>query len=307
MNILYAGTPNPSAKILKALCDNPSINVVGVITKPDKAQKRGNKLVQSPVSIEAQNRNLNIFKPYDLNALKLRQSIEALSVDFVVVAAYGKILPKWLLDLPKIMPINIHYSLLPKYRGASPIQSSLLNGDSISGITFMNMSEGLDDGDCIKQYEIDIKKTHNKITLENDLCDLSIAKMFEILDGVKREKYVLVEQDNDSATYCKKIHKSEAIINFNETADEIYNKFKAYYEWPGICFEHKNIFIKIKEMGVINDGEAYLHDKNIMINKNGLYIRTSNKTVVITYLQMPNKNIISSSDAFNAYKDYFNE
>jgi methionyl-tRNA formyltransferase len=307
MNILYAGTPNPSAKILKALCDNPSINVVGVITKPDKAQKRGNKLVQSPVSIEAQNRNLNIFKPYDLNALKLRQSIEALSVDFVVVAAYGKILPKWLLDLPKIMPINIHYSLLPKYRGASPIQSSLLNGDSISGITFMNMSEGLDDGDCIKQYEIDIKKTHNKITLENDLCDLSIAKMFEILDGVKREKYVLVEQDNDSATYCKKIHKSEAIINFNETADEIYNKFKAYYEWPGICFEHKNIFIKIKEMGVINDGEAYLHDKNIMINKNGLYIRTSNKTIVITYLQMPNKNIISSSDAFNAYKDYFNE
>ena len=307
MNILYAGTPKPSAKILKALCDNPSINVVGVITKPDKAQKRGNKLVQSPVSIEAQNRNLNIFKPYDLNALKLRQSIEALSVDFVVVAAYGKILPKWLLDLPKIMPINIHYSLLPKYRGASPIQSSLLNGDSISGITFMNMSEGLDDGDCIKQYEIDIKKTHNKITLENDLCDLSIAKMFEILDGVKREKYVLVEQDNDSATYCKKIHKSEAIINFNETADEIYNKFKAYYEWPGICFEHKNIFIKIKEMGVINDGEAYLHDKNIMINKNGLYIRTSNKTIVITYLQMPNKNIISSSDAFNAYKDYFYE
>ena len=307
MNILYAGTPNPSAKILKALCDNPSINVVGVITKPDKAQKRGNKLVQSPVSIEAQNRNLNIFKPYDLNALKLRQSIEALSVDFVVVAAYGKILPKWLLDLPKIMPINIHYSLLPKYRGASPIQSSLLNGDSISGITFMNMSEGLDDGDCIKQYEIDIKKTHNKITLENDLCDLSIAKMFEILDGVKREKYVLVEQDNDSATYCKKIHKSEAIINFNETADEIYNKFKAYYEWPGICFEHKNIFIKIKEMGIITDGEAYLHDKNIMINKNGLYIRTSNKTIVITYLQMPNKNIISSSDAFNAYKDYFNE
>jgi methionyl-tRNA formyltransferase len=279
MNILFAGTPKPSAKILKALCDDPSINVVGVLTKPNKTQKRGNKLMQSPVSIEAQERNLNMFKPDDLNALKLKQLIKDLSVDFVVVAAYGKILPKWLLDLPKIMPINIHYSLLPKYRGASPIQSSLLNGDSISGITFMNMSEGLDDGDCIKQYEITIKKTHNKITLENDLCDLSIAKMFEILDGVKRKKYVLVEQDNDSATYCKKIHKSEAIINFNETADEIYNKFKAYYEWPGICFEHKNIIIKIKEMDVIDDSEVNLHDKNIMINKNGLYIRTSNKTI----------------------------
>ena len=307
MNILYAGTPNPSAKILKALCDNPSINVVGVLTKPDKAQKRGSKLVQSPVSIEAQNRNLNIFKPDNLNTIKLKQSIEALRVDFIVVAAYGKILPKWLLDFPKIMPINIHYSLLPKYRGASPIQNSLLNGDCITGITFMKMSEGLDDGDCIRQYEINIKNNHNKITLENDLCDLSIVNIFEILDKVKQEKYTLVEQDKDSATYCKKIHKSEAIINFNETADEIYKKFKAYYEWPGISFEHKNIIVKIKEMGVVDDIEADLNDKNIMINKNGLFIRTSNKTIVITYLQMPNKNIISSSDAFNAYKDYFNE
>jgi methionyl-tRNA formyltransferase len=307
MNILYAGTPNPSAKILKALCDNPSINVVGVLTKPDKAQKRGSKLVQSPVSIEAQNRNLNIFKPDNLNTIKLKQSIEALRVDFIVVAAYGKILPKWLLDFPKIMPINIHYSLLPKYRGASPIQNSLLNGDCITGITFMKMSEGLDDGDCIRQYEINIKNNHNKMTLENDLCDLSIVNIFEILDKVKQEKYTLVEQDKDSATYCKKIHKSEAIINFNETADEIYKKFKAYYEWPGISFEHKNIIVKIKEMGVVDDIETDLNDKNIMINKNGLFIRTSNKTIVITYLQMPNKNIISSSDAFNAYKDYFNE
>ena len=107
MNILFAGTPKPSAKILKALCDDPSINVVGVLTKPDKAQKRGKKLVQSPVGIEAQERNLTMFKPDDLNDLKLKQSIKALSVDFVVVAAYGKILPKWLLDFPKIMPINI--------------------------------------------------------------------------------------------------------------------------------------------------------------------------------------------------------
>ena len=282
MNILYAGTPNPSAKILKALCDNPSINVVGVLTKPDKAQKRGSKLVQSPVSIEAQNRNLNIFKPDNLNTIKLKQSIEALRVDFIVVAAYGKILPKWLLDFPKIMPINIHYSLLPKYRGASPIQNSLLNGDCITGITFMKMSEGLDDGDCIRQYEINIKNNHNKMTLENDLCDLSIVNIFEILDKVKQEKYTLVEQDKDSATYCKKIHKSEAIINFNETADEIYKKFKAYYEWPGISFEHKNIIVKIKEMGVVDDIETDLNDKNIMINKNGLFIRTSNKTIVIT-------------------------
>ena len=96
MNILFAGTPHPSAKILKALSDKPSINIVGVLTKPDSAQKRGRKLVQSPVSIAAKDRNLNIFKPDDLNTIKFKHSIEALSVDFIVVAAYGKILPKWL-------------------------------------------------------------------------------------------------------------------------------------------------------------------------------------------------------------------
>ena len=112
------------------------------------------------------------------------------------------------------MPINIHYSLLPKYRGASPIQSSLLNGDLISGITFMKMLEGLDDGDLIKQYEINIKNNHNKITLENDLCDLSITKMFELLGELMEGEYSLASQENDSATYCKKIHKSESLINF---------------------------------------------------------------------------------------------
>jgi methionyl-tRNA formyltransferase len=216
-------------------------------------------------------------------------------------------LPKWLLDFPKIMPINIHYSLLPKYRGASPIQSSLLNGDLISGITFMKMLEGLDDGDLIKQYEINIKNNHNKITLENDMCDLSITKIFELLSELMEGEYSLASQENDSATYCKKIHKSESLINFKETADEIYNKFRAYYEWPGISFEHKNIVIKIKEMAIVEHDDTNFHDKDIILNKNGLFIKTIDKTIVITYLQMPNKNVISYSDAFNSYKDFFNE
>ena len=307
MNILFAGTPKPSAKILRALCENELINVAGVLTKPDKPQKRGSKLEQSPVSIEAKERNLNIYKPTDLNDVELKKLILKLDIDFIIVAAYGKMLPKWLLDFPKIMPINIHYSLLPKYRGASPIQSSLLNGDLISGITFMKMLEGLDDGDLIKQYEINIKNNHNKITLENDMCNLSITKIFELLSELMEGEYSLASQENDSATYCKKIHKSESLINFKETADEIYNKFRAYYEWPGISFEHKNIVIKIKEMAIVEHDDTNFHDKDIILNKNGLFIKTIDKTIVITYLQMPNKNVISYSDAFNSYKDFFNE
>ena len=307
MNILFAGTPKPSAKILRALCNETSLKVVGVITKPDKAQKRGNKIEQSPVCIEALKQKLNIFKPDSLNCEELRKSIEHLNVDYIIVAAYGKILPKWLLDFPNIMPVNIHYSLLPKYRGASPIQSSLLNNDTRSGITFMKMSEGLDDGDCIEQYVIDIKNNHNKITLENDLCDLSISKILDILHGLKNHKYNLIIQDNKLASYCSKIQKSDSLVSFTETANQIYSKFKAYYEWPGVSFIHKNTLIKIKDMYLIDDNNIDLLGKEILLLKDGLYIKTSNKVIVITYLQFPNKNIISASDAFNSYKDFFNE
>ena len=307
MNILFAGTPKPSAKILRALCNETSLKVVGVITKPDKAQKRGNKIEQSPVCIEALKQKLNIFKPESLNCEELRKSIEHLNVDYIIVAAYGKILPKWLLDFPNIMPVNIHYSLLPKYRGASPIQSSLLNNDTRSGITFIKMSEGLDDGDCIEQYVIDIKNNHNKITLENDLCDLSISKILDILHRLKNHKYNLIIQDNKLASYCSKIQKSDSLVSFTETANQIYSKFKAYYEWPGVSFIHKNTLIKIKDMYLIDDNNIDLLGKEILLLKDGLYIKTSNKVIVITYLQFPNKNIISASDAFNSYKDFFNE
>ena len=145
MNILFAGTPEPSAKLLQALVKNNNINIIGVITKPDIAQNRGKKIQQSQVSFAASETNLPIYKPDNLNSLEFRQTLLQLDFDFLVVAAYGKIIPDWMLESPKIMSINVHYSLLPKYRGASPIQSCLLNGDKKTGITFIKMSNKLDD------------------------------------------------------------------------------------------------------------------------------------------------------------------
>ena len=127
MNILFAGTPEPSAKLLQSLCKNERMNIIGVITKPDVAQKRGNKIKQSHVSLTASEANLPIFKPDNLNSAEFKETLLKLDFDFLVVAAYGKILPNWMLASPNVMPINVHYSLLPKYRGASPIQSCLLN------------------------------------------------------------------------------------------------------------------------------------------------------------------------------------
>ena len=281
------------------------MNIIGVITKPDVARKRGNKIKQSHVSLAASESNLPIFKPDDLNSAEFKETLLKLDFDFLVVAAYGKILPNWMLASPKVMPVNVHYSLLPKYRGASPIQSCLLNGDKKTGITFIKMNNKLDEGDCINKYEMQVRDDHNKVTLEEDLCILAIENIYTVLSNINENNFVLLKQNNETSTYCKKIIKQDSLINFEMSSDEIYNKFRAYYEWPGIAFEHKNTIVKIKGMYVLDKNNTCLDNEIFKFDKSLLTAKTGDKTIVITYLQFPNKNIISSTDAFNSYKEFF--
>ena len=305
MNILFAGTPDPSGKILEYLASSSAYKVKGVITQPDKPQKRGNKILQSSVSKISQNYGFPVFKPTNLNDPDFIKNIEGIDFDFLVVAAYGKIIPNWLLNAPNKMPINIHYSILPSYRGASPIQTSLLNGDNISGVTFMEMSEGLDEGKIIKVFTLDIIETHNKASLENDLCDLAIKNMDDVFGLVFSNKILLNAQDDASASYCSKIKKSDSIINFAENADEIINKYRAYSEWPGLAFMHKDVMVKIHGMDLYHEDLPGTSGAIVRFDKTGIYFKTRSGTIVITYLQLPNKNKISSADAYNSYREFF--
>ena len=305
MNILFAGTPYPSGKILEYLASSSAYKVKGVITQPDKPQKRGNKILQSSVSKISQNYGFPVFKPTNLNDPDFIKNIEGIDFDFLVVAAYGKIIPNWLLNAPNKMPINIHYSILPSYRGASPIQTSLLNGDNISGVTFMEMSEGLDEGKIIKVFTLDIIETHNKTSLENDLCDLAIKNMDDVFSLVFSNKILLNAQDDASASYCCKIKKSDSIINFAENAYEIINKYRAYSEWPGLAFMHKDVMVKIHGMDLYHEDLPGTSGAIVRFDKTGIYFKTSSGTIVITYLQLPNKNKISSADAYNSYREFF--
>jgi methionyl-tRNA formyltransferase len=305
MNILFAGTPYPSGKILEYLASSSAYKVKGVITQPDKPQKRGNKILQSSVSKISQNYGFPVFKPTNLNDPDFIKNIEGIDFDFLVVAAYGKIIPNWLLNAPNKMPINIHYSILPSYRGASPIQTSLLNGDNISGVTFMEMSEGLDEGKIIKVFTLDIIETHNKTSLENDLCDLAIKNMNDVFSLVFSNKILLNAQDDASASYCSKIKKSDSIINFAENAYEIINKYRAYSEWPGLAFMHKDVMVKIHGMDLYHEDLPGTSGAIVRFDKTGIYFKTRSGTIVITYLQLPNKNKISSADAYNSYREFF--
>jgi methionyl-tRNA formyltransferase len=305
MNILYAGTPNSSAEILKYLVQNDSIKVKGVITQPDKTGKRGKKLNDSPVSLMANSYDLDLFKPDKLNDKDFKEKIEILEVDFLIVVAYGKILPRWLLELPSVSSINVHFSLLPKYRGASPIQSALLNGDKETGITFIEMSEKLDSGNIISTEKTKIFKDDNKIKLETRLTGMSIKKINSVLIDSAKQNKSSIKQDDSSASYCQKILKVDSITNFNDTAINIFNKFRAFIEWPGLAFYHNDTLIKIHGLEVLDQINTNKPGTIYKFDSTGLYINTIDSVIVITHLQLPNRNIISSSDAFNSYKDFF--
>ena len=304
MRILYAGSPAPSAKVLDHLAQSETIEVVGVLTQPDKRRKRRSVKEGSPVANIAEKHKLTTLKPHKLDE-NFKESIKNIEFDVMIVSAYGKILPNWLLDKALIMPVNIHYSLLPKYRGASPIQTSILNGDKETGITFMKMSQNMDEGDIIERFPILIHDSWNKTDLENALSDKSVEKIIEVLNNIYTNNYSLEKQNHDKASYCFKVQKQDSVVDFNNSSFSILNKFRALNEWPGLSFIHKEISIKIHGLNVEPCDLNFIPGEIISFNKEGIHIKTIDSSIVITHLQFPNKKIISSQDAFNSYRGFF--
>ena len=304
MEIYFAGTPNSAAEILKSLASNDLFNIKGVITKPDKKGKRGNQRIESPVSLMADSLNLHTYKPHNLIKEQIQNDIDINNADILLVVAYGKLIPNWILE-SNIKAVNIHYSILPSYRGASPIQSSILNNDKKTGVTFMQMSKDLDAGKIIKCFEVPINKNDNKSSLEKKLTKLSILNLEKVITGICSNKIIPFDQDHEQASYCKKILKEDSIISFKESAERIYAKFRAYNEWPGICFIHKNKVIKIHGLEISSIQSPGSPGDIISFTSSGLTIKTYDYDIVITHLQFPNKNIITTKDAYNSYRQFF--
>ena len=304
MKILFAGSPKSSAKILNSLA-NEGIDIVGAISQPDKRSRRGRGKEASPVSSQAIKLGIQTFKPIKLDNL-FQKEIAHLDFDFLVVSSYGKMLPEWLLDAPNIAPINIHFSLLPKYRGASPIQASILNNDSKTGISIMRMSAGMDEGPVYCSYEIRVLKSDNKIDLENKLVSLCIKNLGNDLHNILNNKLALIEQNNDEASYCSKIDKLSGKIDFTkESTKEIFQKFKAFVGWPGLYFKKNNIAIKIHGLEEYKGNKEAFKNESFRFIPEGLAVKTSDSVIVVTHLQMPGKRIISASDAVNSHAKFF--
>ncbi|WP_275286000.1 methionyl-tRNA formyltransferase [Halomonas elongata] len=231
LRVIFAGTPDFAAASLEALLASHH-RVVGVYTQPDRAAGRGRKLTASPVKVLARSHDLPVYQPASLRSPEARSQLAALDADLMVVVAYGLILPREILDTPRLGCINVHASLLPRWRGAAPIQRAIEAGDTQSGVTLMQMDEGLDTGDMLLTRQTPITATTTGGRLHDTLAELGGEALVETLDALAGPGLVPSPQPDDGVTYAAKLSKAEAELDFRETAATLAARIRAFNPWP---------------------------------------------------------------------------
>ena len=251
MNVIFMGTPDYAEKILERLVLDSEINVVAVYTQPDKPVGRKKLLTAPPVKTLALKNSIDVYQPQRLRDDGVVAELLKIKCDYIVVAAYGQILPLAILNHAPC--INLHASILPQYRGASPIQQTLLNNDAQTGVTAMLMEEGLDTGDILKIEKIDVDSEIMVEALFERLTEVATDLTLDVLQNF--ESYSAVKQNDAEATHCKKIIKKDGAVFFDD-AQTLYNKYRAFTPWPGIYLESGLKLKKIALESAIKTGES---------------------------------------------------
>lgn len=264
MNVIFMGTPEYAEKILEGLIQAPTINIVAVYTQPDKPVGRKKVMTSPLVKTLAQENQIDVYQPMRLRDTDTVIELLKIECDFIVVAAYGQILPREILDHAPC--INLHASILPEYRGASPIQQTLLNGDKRTGVTAMLMEEGLDTGDIlsIKELEVDesvmVEELFDSLTLIAKELTLDVLANFE--------KYIPQKQDDTKSSHCKKITKADGEVIF-DNALSVYNKYRAFTPWPGIYLQSG---LKLKKISLEDEKVHDNAGKIILIDSDSIVV-----------------------------------
>lgn len=283
MKIVFMGTPEIAVGTLKALIA-AGHEIAAVFTKVDKPVGRKQILTPPPVKILAQENNIPVFQPTTFKDGVAYAELKKIEPDVIVVVAYGKILPKEVLELPKYGCINGHGSLLPKLRGSSPIQWSIVNGDKKTGITTMLMDEGMDTGDILLQRETEIGENENEEELFLRLTDIAASLICETLEKLQNGELSPVKQNDADATYAPMITKEMALVDFSEEAENIHNKVRGFYCWPTAYFMYEGKRIKIYETRLAGKTEAA--PKTVICADKKLVIACKNGTAIeITEIQ----------------------
>ena len=288
--ILFMGTPDYATRIFKELI-NSSYEVIGLFTQPDKPVGRKQILTAPHIKQYCLDKDLSIpiFQPEKLRANdEVTKQILNLNPDFIIVAAYGQILPKEILEIAPC--INLHASLLPKYRGASPIQESLLNDDYFTGVTSMFMEEGLDSGDILALQYLKITPTMEVQEAFDKLSDIAASLTITTLDNFNKIKPL--KQNEAEVSFCKKIKKDDGLVDF-KSAKKLFLKYKAYSYWPGVFLASG---LKLKDVSLIENISSNIEGSILEIQNDSIIIACSTGSVRIKTLQSPSKKALSSVD-----------
>ncbi len=286
MKIIFAGTPQFAASALQALLST-SHDIIAVYTQPDRPSGRGMQLTPSPVKQLALQHGIPVFQPQTLKALEAQQELAALDADVMVVAAYGLILPKAVLDMPKLGCLNIHASLLPRWRGAAPIQRAIQAGDAETGITIMQMDVGLDTGDMLLKSSCAITPADTTQLLHDKLAELGAHAIVEALDKLEKGALQPEPQDNGLATYAAKITKAEALLDWSLNADQLSNAIRAYNPFPGAYTFLHGTQIKIWQAALVQAGSAEAGTV-LSVDKHGITVACGQGALQLQVLQRPN-------------------
>ena len=304
LKLIFAGTPDFAARHLAALLSSDH-EVVAVYTQPDKPAGRGQKLTASPVKELALANDLPVYQPASLRNEEAQAELAALGADLMVVVAYGLILPKAVLDTPRLGCLNVHGSLLPRWRGAAPIQRAIWAGDAETGVTIMQMDVGLDTGAMIRKVSCTIASDETSASLYDKLAELGPQALVDTLDAMAAGDTTAEAQDDALANYAQKLSKEEARIDWSMEAVAIERCIRAFNPWPISWFEVADQTIKVWQAEVIDSDHGQPVGTLLKADKQGIDVATGKGVLRLLTLQPPGKKAMSVPDLLNSRRDWF--
>lgn len=306
LRILFAGTPDFAASSLKALLD-AGHNVIGVYTQPDRPAGRGRKLTPSPVKKVALDNDLPVFQPLNFKQQEDRQTLADLNADLMIVVAYGLLLPKAILDAPRLGCINVHASLLPRWRGAAPIHRALLAGDDETGVTIMQMDIGLDTGAMLLKKSCPITPSDISGELHDRLAEIGSAALLDSLPGIADQTITHEVQDDSLACYAHKLEKAEGLIDWQQPASEITRQIRGLAPWPVAFTTLNGETLRVWYAETDMTPSTAMPGTIVGTDKKSILVASGEGVVRLLKIQLPGSKAMETSAVLNSKKELFSD
>lgn len=304
LNIIFAGTPDFAANHLQALI-TADFNVVAVYSQPDRPAGRGKKLTASAVKEVALANDIAVYQPENFKQAESVEQLAALNADLMIVVAYGLILPNSVLTTPRLGCLNVHGSLLPRWRGAAPFQRAIWAGDKETGVTIMQMDEGLDTGDMLKKVSCPIDADETSASLYAKVAKQAPAVLIETIKQLQAGQLTAQKQDEGAATYAKKLSKAEALINWNDQAEFIDRCIRAFNPWPISYFEWAGQVIKVHKASLVDAVSTATAGTILEVDKKGIQVATGQGVINLEVIQLAGKKAMPVQDVLNSRRELF--